>query len=163
MSWSILSSSLKEALRARHVITRLQSRYDFLFDPQWLTSSRDDSRPYLLSSWCGLPGVWARAGPGEAAGRWKNTWGQAKKTHSDRKTGKPHHIATTEHDLSHTGVKTNTVHKAVKKSEGFLNRKDSVFPLTLPIYSSHLPHQTTIFQLHVFTINNISGVSWSYI
>lgn len=39
---------------------------------------------------------------------------QRQLSQTDRKTDKPRHIVPTEHDLSHTGVKTNTVHKAVK-------------------------------------------------
>lgn len=40
--------------------------------------------------------------------------GKDKSLRQMEKTDKPHHIVPTEHDLSHTGVKTNTVHKAVK-------------------------------------------------
>lgn len=49
-----------------------------------IPSCQNVSRPHLWSSWCGLPGVWGREGPGEAAGRWKNTWGRAKTAYSDK-------------------------------------------------------------------------------
>lgn len=44
-----------------------------IFSSERPPSCRDDSHPHLWRSWCGLPGVWGWAGPGEAAGRWKNT------------------------------------------------------------------------------------------
>lgn len=118
-------------------------------------------RPHLWSSWCGLPGVWGWAGPGEAAGRWRNTWGQAETTHSDKQKDRQAPSHSSQNMTCLTVVLKQTLYKAVKKPKGFLKGESSFFPQELPIYLSHPFHQTSNFQLYVFTTNNILGVSWS--
>lgn len=75
--------------------------------------------------------------------------GQRQLSHTDGKTDKPRHIVPTEHDLSHTGVKTNTLHKAV----GF-KQKRLFFPTeTTNLFITHITVFTTKSRLSL-CLNN---------